>query len=43
MAQHGAELTDQEVEDMITKADRDADGQVNYKEFLTVMTSDAKL
>jgi len=32
-------LTDEEVDEMIREADIDGDGQVNYEEFVTMMTS----
>ena len=32
-------LTDKEVDEMIREADIDGDGQVNYEEFVTMMTS----
>ena len=32
-------LTDEEVNEMIRKADIDDDGQINYEEFVTIMTS----
>ena len=35
----GEKITDQEVEEMIRGADIDGDGQVNYEEFVTLMTS----
>ena len=34
----GEKLTDEEVDEMIRVADMDGDGQVNYEEFVTVMT-----
>ena len=34
----GEQLTDEEVDEMIKEADMDGDGQVNYEEFVTVMT-----
>ncbi|KAL8153707.1 hypothetical protein V2J09_011467 [Rumex salicifolius] len=35
----GEKLTDEEVEQMITEADLDGDGLVNYDEFVKMMTS----
>ena len=35
----GDECTDEEVEEMIKEADTDGDGQVNFEEFQTMMTS----
>ena len=35
----GEKLTVKEVDQMIRAADIDGDGQVNYKEFVTMMTS----
>ena len=35
----GEKLTDEEVDEMIREADIDGDGQVNYEEFVTMMTS----
>ena len=35
----GEKYTDEEVNDMIREADTDGDGQVNYEEFVTMMTS----
>ena len=32
-------MTDEEVDEMIREADIDGDGQVNYEEFVTMMTS----
>ena len=39
MANLGEKLTDEEVDEMIREADIDGDGQVNYEEFVTMMTS----
>ncbi|XP_022247704.1 calmodulin-A-like [Limulus polyphemus] len=39
MTNLGEKLTDDEVEDMIKEADLDGDGLVNYKEFVTILTS----
>ncbi|XP_061496310.1 calmodulin-like protein 3 [Rhineura floridana] len=38
MTKLGEKLTDEEVEDMIKEADVDGDGQVNYEEFLRIMS-----
>ncbi|KAI3459435.1 hypothetical protein Pfo_016098 [Paulownia fortunei] len=35
----GEKLTDEEVEQMISEADLDGDGQVNYDEFVKMMTT----
>ncbi|XVF28750.1 hypothetical protein REPUB_Repub15cG0057300 [Reevesia pubescens] len=35
----GEKLTDEEVEQMIKEADLDGDGQVNYEEFVKMMTA----
>ena len=35
----GEKLTDEEVEQMIREADLDGDGQVNYDEFVKMMTT----
>ncbi|KAK4767019.1 hypothetical protein SAY86_014770 [Trapa natans] len=35
----GEKLTDEEVEMMVKEADLDGDGQINYKEFIRMMTS----
>ena len=34
----GEKLTDEEVDEMVRVADMDGDGQVNYEEFVTLMT-----
>ena len=39
MASLGEKLTEEEVDKIIRKADIDGDGQVNYEEFVLVMTS----
>ena len=39
MTNLGEKLTDEEVAGMIREADIDGDGQVNYEEFVTMMTS----
>ena len=39
MTKLGEKLTDEEVDEMIREADIDGDGQVNYEEFVTMMTS----
>ncbi|KAI3388917.1 hypothetical protein SNEBB_006743 [Seison nebaliae] len=39
MTHLGEKLTDAEVEEMIREADIDGDGQVNYEEFVKMMTS----
>jgi len=38
MTNLGEKLTDDEVDEMIQEADIDGDGQVNYQEFVTMMT-----
>ena len=38
MSDLGVDLTDEEVEKMIKAADSDGDGQVNYEEFIQMMT-----
>ena len=35
----GEKLSDEEVEQMINEADLDGDGQVNYEEFVKMMTT----
>ena len=39
MTNLGEKLTEEEVDEMIREADIDGDGQVNYEEFVTMMTS----
>ena len=39
MTNLGDKLNDEEVDEMIREADIDGDGQVNYEEFVTMMTS----
>lgn len=39
MTNLGEKLTDEEVDEMIREADIDGDGQVNYEEFVKMMTS----
>jgi len=39
MTNLGEKLTNEEVDEMIREADIDGDGQVNYEEFVTMMTS----
>ena len=39
MVSLGEEVTENEVEAMIKEADLDGDGQINYQEFVTIMTS----
>ena len=43
MTNLGEKLTDEEVDEMIREADIDGDGQVNYEEFVTMMTSKQNL
>ena len=38
LANMGEKLTEEEVEEMIKKADYDGDGQVNFEEFVKMMT-----
>nr|XP_060632377.1 calmodulin-A-like [Anolis sagrei ordinatus] len=38
MTKLGEKLTDEEVEEMIKEADVDGDGQVNYEEFVRIMS-----
>lgn len=35
----GEKLSDEEVDEMIREADVDGDGQINYEEFVALMTS----
>ena len=39
MTNLGEKLTDEEVDKIIREADIDGDGQVNYEEFVNMMTS----
>ena len=39
MTNLGAKLTDDDVDEIIRKVDTNGDGQVNYQEFVTMMTS----
>ena len=39
MTNLGEKLSDEEVDEMIREADIDGDGQVNYEEFVRMMTS----
>ena len=39
MTNLGEKLTDQEVDEMIREADVDGDGQINYEEFVKMMTA----
>ena len=34
----GEKLTEEEIEEMILEADIDGDGQINYEEFVKLMT-----
>ena len=34
----GEKMSDEEIEEMITEADIDGDGQINYEEFVKLMT-----
>ena len=39
MTEVGEKLTDEELDEMLREADTDEDGQVNFEEFVTMMTS----
>nr|CAH7744802.1 unnamed protein product [Callosobruchus chinensis] len=39
MTSLGERLSEEEVDDMIKEADLDGDGQVNYEEFVTILTA----
>ena len=39
MTNLGGKMTDGEVEEMIREADIDGDGEVNYEEFVQMMTA----
>ena len=39
MTEAGEKLTDEELDEMLREADTDEDGQVNFEEFVTMMTS----
>lgn len=39
MSSLGEQMTDEEIDEMIKAADTDGDGQVNYEEFVKMMTS----
>ena len=39
MTNLGEKLTDEEVDEMIAEADIDGDGEINYEEFVKMMTS----
>ena len=39
MSNLGEKLTDDEVDELIKEADLDGDKQINYEEFVTMMTS----
>lgn len=39
MTNLGEKLTDEEVDEMIREADIDGDGQINYEEFVQIMTT----
>ena len=39
MTNLGEKLTEQEVDEMIAEADIDGDGEINYEEFVKMMTT----
>ena len=36
----GDKLSEEEVDDLITEADKDGDGDLNYEEFVKMLTAD---